>query len=237
MKVTRLSLLGGLGICCCCLITACERQQAQVPLKPDQSFNAPLYRLANQANDPTLSSIQDSGLYQYYSEKAEHPSEADHGEHESFFVGTTGNDVVSATGKNSHVHVIGIPVRLSETTKAKNPDIEFISDGFGQTDTLIAAAGSENEFLLGTVQFSPGAPKAKPLYVGKGNRDFALIRGFKQGRDALILAGTPGDYTLIPSDQGVEVQTKSGDRIAIVQGVTALKPGMIVKENGIFILR
>ncbi|MBE9123843.1 hypothetical protein IQ269_24350 [Tychonema sp. LEGE 07199] len=127
------------------------------------------------------------------------------------FVGTSGNDVVTAFGKGKTT-IIGVDF-----------DGSYSSDGSNEFDTLIGSEGADT-FILAydNNSGSPGSGfsnTTQELYTGPGE---ARIRGFNSSQgDALQLSGTLSDYQ-ISSAGGDLVISKAGDRIAILEGGAGL---------------
>ncbi|RFP60641.1 MAG: hypothetical protein BJG00_006260 [Limnothrix sp. CACIAM 69d] len=150
-----------------------------------------------------------------------------------FFMGTGGNDTISGFGH--HPHISGVAFEIVADKGGELP-IRPKTLGQGEVDRLVGQPGSEDEFILGSL-ITTANPKSAPFYVGKGDADYAQIDNFKPGEDTILLAGKPEDYSLQPQDKTLRISTKSGDLVAIVQGVDRLTVGDVVADYGIFILK
>ncbi|MBE9228303.1 hypothetical protein IQ264_23040 [Phormidium sp. LEGE 05292] len=131
------------------------------------------------------------------------------------FSGTSGNDIVNSFGANG-TNLTGVDyVALSA-----NPVDYTLGSTTFQVDTLIGSPVSDR-YLLGFGR-SPSNPNPRPLYVGGGNADYALIRNFTKGSDLIQLAGSLTDYNQVVSGNNLNISTKNGnDLVAIVEGVTS----------------
>ncbi|OCQ96232.1 hypothetical protein [Limnothrix sp. PR1529] len=150
-----------------------------------------------------------------------------------FFMGTGSNDTISGFGH--HPHISGVAFEIVADKGGELP-IRPKTLGQGEVDRLVGQPGSEDEFIVGSL-ITPANPKSAPFYVGKGDADYAQIDNFKPGEDTILLAGKPEDYNLQPQDKTLRISTKSGDLVAIVQGVDRLTVGDVVADYGIFILK
>ncbi len=138
--------------------------------------------------------------------------------------GTNGDDRVQGSGQKSSV--IGVKV---DTAKVGNRLInaETSSLGVGEIDTLLGSPG-RNVFYLG----DNAAENPSDLYLGNGDKDYALIRYFDPtSEDAVYLAGKPQDYTFETIDKSVHI-SKNDDLIGIVEGVTKLIPDGLFTDSG-----
>lgn len=131
----------------------------------------------------------------------------------ALFSGTPGNDVVTSFGE-SLTALTGVEY----TVLARTPfDYALGNTGVGEIDILIGGA-VENDFLLGLSR-SPSNPNPIQLYVGGGNADYALIRGFERGFDAIQLVGSIDDYFQQADGGNLSIFTNTGDLVAVVEGV------------------
>jgi Ca2+-binding RTX toxin-like protein len=194
-------------------------------------FDEDLYLLSTpDAAKAVADGVFRSGL-EYYVEVGQYATNSEGEPGEGFFTGTNGNDFVIGFGANAGLSGVGITA-----TDASAGSYTYDSLGVGEVDTLIGGS-AENGFLLGTIT-NPGTPETKPFYVGKGDADYALIKNFKGGevgKDQLILAGNPDDYTYETVDGNVEVSYQ-GDLISIVEGVDSLQVSGVFSDFGIFTL-
>jgi hypothetical protein len=135
---------------------------------------------------------------------------------DTFFQGTTGNDTMQGIGDES----ILIGVTYDAAIYSGGADIKATSFGTGQVDTFIGSAG-ENIILLGSATRLNA--EAKTFYLGNGDADYGLIKGFDITKDVIQLAGNPTDFTFENKDGNSRI-SKGGDLVAIVEGVTNLVP-------------
>lgn len=149
----------------------------------------------------------------------------------SLFSGTRGNDVVTSFG-DSLTALTGVEYRILARTPF---DYALGSTGVGEIDILIGGA-QENDFLLGLSR-SPSNPNPIQLYVGGGNADYAIIRGFQSGFDAIQLLGSINNYTQQASGGNLNIFTNTGDLVAVVEGVnTPLAQVTATAPGGAFLL-
>ena len=87
--------------------------------------------------------------------------------------GGTGNDRL--VGGNGRDTLIGV-----------SPLLDGMS-GMGEIDTLVGQAGGDT-YLLGN--------ESSRFYVGMGNSDYAIVRGFNSRQDTIVLQGSAADYSL-----------------------------------------
>jgi Ca2+-binding RTX toxin-like protein len=140
------------------------------------------------------------------------------------FEGTSGNDLVQASGQKSSV--IGVKVESAEVG-SRLINAKTGSLGVGEFDTLLGSPG-RNVFYLGDNN------KDNPVdfYLGKGDKDYGLIRNFDPtSEDAVYLAGKPEDYTFKTINGSVNI-SKGGDLIGVVEGVPKLIADGLFTEKG-----
>ena len=149
----------------------------------------------------------------------------------SLFSGTRGNDVVTSFGE-SPTSLTGVEY----TVLARDPfDYALGSTGVGEIDILIGGA-QQNDFLLGLSR-SPSNPNPIQLYVGGGNADYAIVRGFQRNFDAIQLLGSINNYTQQVSGGNLNISTNTGDLVAVVEGVsTPLAALTATAPGGAFLL-
>jgi hypothetical protein len=141
-----------------------------------------------------------------------------------YFTGTTENDTITGFGTNTWITGIdAVNPTLDEDGRVKLNSREF---GTGEVDTLISGAGSDI-FYLGN--YDSGV--FQNSYVGDGSADYALIKNFEPGKDAIQLAGySTALYRLGEVNGNFHISTLSGDLMAIVEGVTSLS---VIPDTGI----
>lgn len=148
--------------------------------------------------------------------------------------GTTGNDTITSLAKSGHANYI-TGVDITEYTPRANGDLNFTTSNFGsgEVDTLVGGDG-DDLFQLGTSWQPFGIPQS--FYVGSGSDDYALIKNFEPGKDAISLGGYSSITYRFEEDNGnLNISTVNGDLIAKVEGVSSLSqlPG---SSNGTFLL-
>ncbi|MFB2938993.1 hypothetical protein ACE1B6_27385 [Aerosakkonemataceae cyanobacterium BLCC-F154] len=149
-----------------------------------------------------------------------------------FFTGTPGNDVVTSFGETA-VEITGVEyITLSAAT---NPfDYVLGSNGFGEIDTLVGGAQA-NIFLL-ALRGNQTNPNPVPLYVGGGNSDYALIKGFERGLDTIQLIGSIDNYIQQTNGVNLGIFTNTGDIVGIVEGVNTPLTTVSTSADGFFSL-
>ena len=118
-----------------------------------------------------------------------------------FLTGGTGNDRL--VGGNGRDTLIGV-----------SPLLDGMS-GTGEIDTLVGQAGGDT-YVLGN--------ENSRFYVGMGDSDYAIVRGFNSRQDAIVLQGSAADYSLgrttgnLPRGTGIFSLNDGNDLIGVVQG-------------------
>ncbi|MCT7994043.1 hypothetical protein [Laspinema olomoucense] len=135
------------------------------------------------------------------------------------FLGTRGSDTINAFGQATGI----IGVGLSNISPLGIGGVDGIptSLGVGEIDTLIGGSGGD-VFNLG-IGITPLQPTQQKLYVGQGNRDYALIKSFQLEKDLIVLAGEPREYRFDTANGNFLISTAGGDLVGIVEGVTNLQ--------------
>lgn len=137
--------------------------------------------------------------------------------------GTSGNDTLtglSSAGKIDYINGVDV----GEYTSRTNGDLNFSSKNFGsgEVDTLIGGPGND-VFVLGASSQQFGFNIPQGFYVGGGDNDYAVIKNFEPGKDAIQLAGySPITYSFVPDNGNLKISTITGDLIATVEGVSSL---------------
>lgn len=152
--------------------------------------------------------------------------------------GTVGNDTLTGFGGAGKINYI-TGVDISDYQAQANGNLKFTSQNFGsgEVDTLIG--GPENDlFTLGTA-VQPlgtfGIPQS--FYVGKGSDDYAVIKNFEVGKDAISLGGYSSvTYKFDVVDNNLNISTASGDLVAKVEGVTSLSQLPGNNSGGTFLM-
>ncbi|MDX2243012.1 MAG: hypothetical protein NW224_20220 [Leptolyngbyaceae cyanobacterium bins.302] len=198
------------------------------------SFDEALYLFANS----DVKELINRGKYQsgldHYEQVGQTAKKPDGERYESFFTGTNGNDTVQGFGKGEHAHFAGVKIEIVDQKGDPFP-LRPVSLGKGEMDVLMGTTEGGNEFLIGSFITSVN-PKPEPFYVGQGDADYARIQNFTPTKDSIIVAGEPAQYNIEPVDGNVRIST-NGDLVAIVEGVTQLKVGEVVKDYGVFTLK
>ena len=120
--------------------------------------------------------------------------------------GLGGNDTLK--GRAGHDHLVGGAGNDKLHGNDGNDTLDgtdSVNDGVGEWDVLAGGKGKD-VFVLGD--------KDGAYYLGKGNKDFALIKDFELGQDKLVLNGSVGDYEF----KGNEIY-QDGDLVANLVGV------------------
>ncbi len=152
--------------------------------------------------------------------------------------GTTENDTLTALAKAGKIdYITGVDV--SDYQAQANGNLKFTSKNFGtgEVDTLIGGPGND-VFTVGTAvqPFGTfGIPQS--FYVGNGDNDYALIKNFEPGKDAISLAGYSSvTYRFNVVDNNLNISTATGDLVAKVEGVTSLSQLPGNNSNGTFLM-
>jgi hypothetical protein len=175
-----------------------------LPPDPATYFNESVYLTLHPKVQELIDKGEYESAYDYYLEVGE-----DKG-HRAFLTGTSeGNDDITAIGDKSTL--IGV-----EVTGYDKETKQFITagDGSGETDTLTGNEG-KNRFFLGEA--------GESFYLGNGDADYATIKDFDPIKDRIILGGAAGDYTYETVDGNFQI-AQDGDLVAIVEGISDLKP-------------
>jgi hypothetical protein len=147
---------------------------------------------------------------------------------EAFFMGSSGSDVVSGFGDD--VDLYGI----SYQTTIKNDKIAVFTPnslGVGELDILFGRneGAVEDGFFLSALTGEHertgqnGAGSSAKLYVGQGDKDYALIYHFNSDNDYVSLSGKVSDYKFESQQGNFHIQTKEGDLVGIVKNTPELK--------------
>ncbi|MFB2878558.1 hypothetical protein [Floridanema aerugineum] len=208
-------------------------RRGQVEGRVPGSFNERDYLLFNPdvaraigVADPTTGVVEFGSGYEHYIRFGQFENRL------AFFSGTAGNDVVTSFGA-SPTELTGISyTTLSGST---NPfDYVLGSTGLGEIDTLIGSSSRDNYLL--TLRGNRQNPSPVQLYVGGGNADYALIRGFQRGVDTIQLIGSINNYTQQVSGSNLNISTSAGDLLAIVEGVNTPLTTASTSADGFFLL-
>ncbi|MEL7037903.1 MAG: hypothetical protein AAFO04_20140 [Cyanobacteria bacterium J06592_8] len=126
------------------------------------------------------------------------------------FVGTSGNDVVTAFGAGPH-DITGVE-RIGTGTYTSNGSDEF--------DVLIGSSGAEDTFILGRVEQTRFLAFPRTFYLGEGE---ARIQNFSQadGDNIRLVLSSQETYDLSPSGADL-VLSVGGDTVAILEGGAGL---------------
>jgi hypothetical protein len=181
-------------------------------IKP--SFFEPAYLALNTNSDVAglIASGQYSSAYDHYLRAGQFEARRE----DTFFQGTTSNDMLQGIGDES----ILLGVTYDAAVYSGGADVKATSFGVGEVDTFIGSAG-ENIIVLGSATRLNA--EAKTFYIGNGDADYGLIKGFDVNKDVIQLAGNPTDFTFEDKDGNSRI-SKDGDLVAIVEGVTNLVP-------------
>ena len=123
------------------------------------------------------------------------------GRGQDFLTGGTGNDrLVGGNGR--------------DTLTGVSPLLDGMG-GVGEIDTLVGQAGGDT-YVLGN--------ENSRFYVGMGDSDYAIVRGFNSRQDVIVLQGGAADYSLgrttgnLPRGTGIFSLNDGNDLIGVVQG-------------------
>lgn len=189
-------------------------------------FNEAAYLAINpEVRTAVESGVLSSGLAHYQIFGQFEPNRA------GVFLGTPRSDTINAFGQATAI----IGVGLSNITPLGIGGLDGIptSLGVGEIDTLIGGSGG-NIFSLG-FGITPLQPTQQKLYVGQGNRDYALIKNFQLEQDLIVLAGEPREYRFDGANGNFLISTAGGDLVGIVEGISNLQIRNIFND-GTFVL-
>jgi hypothetical protein len=147
-----------------------------------------------------------------------------------FFNGSSGNDVLQGFGFDKDL----FGVAYTSVTGSVPDEIILVPEtlGVGEIDTMIGSPGIDGFYAAAftRVDFTNFAGDAEALYIGEGDGDYVLIKGFDPAKDYFALAGSPADYIYKVESNDFKVYTKEGDLVGIVEDTTDL----ILKTENIF---
>ena len=143
------------------------------------------------------------------------------------FTGTTGNDTITGFGARTDIAGIGfgnpVPSSIPGTIPGTVSNYVDRNLGSGEVDTLIGGPGRDVFYLGNSSNFASTGSFFNSYYVGNGNADYAIIRNFSRGNDAIVLGGSSlSSYNFQPVNGNLNISTSAGDLIGIVEGVTSL---------------
>ncbi|MEO1445116.1 MAG: hypothetical protein AAFV46_02570, partial [Cyanobacteria bacterium J06635_11] len=124
--------------------------------------------------------------------------------------GGRGQDIL--TGGAGNDRLVGGNGR--DTLTGVSPLLDGMS-GLGEIDTLVGQANGDT-YVLGN--------EASRFYVGMGDSDYAIVRGFNSRQDVIVLQGSAADYALerttgnLPRGTGIFSTNDGNDLVGIVQG-------------------
>lgn len=140
------------------------------------------------------------------------------------FTGTKGNDSLTSFGGADKISYI-TGVDIAEYQAQANGNLKFSSANFGagEVDTLTGGAGKDL-FMVGTaVQPFGTFSIPQSFYIGNGSDDYAVIKNFEVGKDAISLGGYSSvTYRFEVVDNNLNISSATGDLVAKVEGVTSL---------------
>lgn len=188
----------------------------------EPSFFEPWYLELQEDVPGLIASGQYTSAYDHYFRAGQFELRED-----TVFDGTAGNSTVYGTGYESGV----VGVEISDAVYTR--DVTPVTTGTGEVDILVGSPG-ENTFILGNGTIINDAPQS--FYVGQGDADYALIKGFSTfsftgapedpeaegSADRLLLGGRFYDYIFNRVGQDLEISTRSGDLVAIVENAPAI---------------
>ncbi len=129
-----------------------------------------------------------------------------------FFLGSNGNDEITGFGEGTKI-ITGV----SFDTLLNGS----LTTGVSEVDTLTGTEGRDI-FLLGHPSLPELNPNPQQFYVGGGDADHALIKGFESFKDSIVLEGKLENYKIEKVNENIEIST-DGDLVGIVEGVTSLE--------------
>jgi hypothetical protein len=199
---------------------------------PVEQFNAEVYGAFN----PDIFEFIGEGkpykdVLDYYIQEGQFRE--DGGGH-GFFSGSSGNDVLQGFGFDKDL----FGVAYTSVTGSVPDEIILVPEtlGVGEIDTMIGSPGIDGFYAAAftKVDFANFSGEAEALYVGEGDGDYVLIKGFDPAKDYFALAGAPADYIYKVESNDFKVYTSEGDLVAIVEDTTDLKVENIFDTFNLF---
>jgi hypothetical protein len=170
---------------------------------------------------------------------------------EGFFTGNAGNNIITGFGDDIDMYGVNITATFTPGSGANGP-VVFTPDSFGvgEKDILVGRNSSlyEDGFFLSVLNGSysrTGAStgmlfgNSQPLYVGRGNQDFARVVNFNEEYDYVSLSGPAKDYVYryradsqAPDGYSLRISTKvKNDLVGIVEGINDVQPRNFLADN------
>lgn len=163
-----------------------------------------------------------------------------------YFTASNASDVVSSFGAKTQIYGVSVTNVVGDIGSTTY-DIRTSSKGDSEIDTLVGGLG-QDQFVVGVGRITSSTVQNnfQSYYLNSkdvGTDDYALIRNFEQGKDTIILGGTPNQYTLVPNGFGGDylIYTastsnlgKQNDLVAVVEGnpnLALLNPADAIKSG------
>ncbi|MEM6400525.1 MAG: hypothetical protein AAF757_09845 [Cyanobacteria bacterium P01_D01_bin.116] len=205
---------------------------------PETFFNEEVYLLVypDVKNDIEAGSIS-SGLEDYKQYGLEE-------KRVGFFLGSNGNDEITGIGEGTKI-IAGVSL---DTLLNGSP-----TTGVSEVDTLTGTEG-QDIFLLGHPSLPGLTSISQQFYVGGGDADYALVKGFEKFdisnlnlfdlltnpnnvsgllKDSILLEKSLDNYKIEEVKGNMEISTADEDLVGIVEGVTSLMGFDIKVKDGV----
>ncbi|ERT08943.1 putative hemolysin-type calcium-binding region protein [Lyngbya aestuarii BL J] len=179
--------------------------------------------------NPDVDALVEAGEYRSGLDHYEQVGQFD-GERSAKFIGTPGNDIVTAFGMGSH-QIFGVDAVQSLYEFATPTGVSYTSDGSGEFDTLIGSSGTDT-FVFGDIllTYNEGL-QLQQFYREEGE---ALIQDFNQehGDQIKFLTIFDETYSIFPSGDDL-VLAIEGDTIGVLDGGAdiTLEPVNVQEDN------
>lgn len=151
---------------------------------------------------------------------------------EGFFTGTPGNDIVTGFGADTDLFGIG----YKDITTLQDGTVTLIptSLGVGEIDVLLGGENFNGNYLLAykSFNFDTLIAETVPLYVGQGDKDFALVQNLDPSNGYITFATQDfSEYDFKVDGQGFKIYYND-DLIGIAENVYDLQVGLYDKGLG-----
>ena len=191
----------------------------------ERNFFEDNYLLEN----PDVDALVEAGNYRSGLDHYEQVGQFD-ADRSAAFIGTPGNDIVTAFGIGSH-QIFGVDAVQSLYEFATPTGVSYTSDGSGEFDTLIGSSGTDT-FVFGDIllTYNEGL-QLQQFYRGEGE---ALIQDFNQehGDQIKFLTIFDETYSVFASGDDL-VLAIEGDTIGVLDGGAdlTLEPVNVQEDN------
>jgi hypothetical protein len=147
---------------------------------------------------------------------------------EGFFTGTPGNDIISGFGADKDLYGIG----YKDITLAADGTVTLTptSLGVGEVDILVGTENFDGNYLVAynSFNFETLTADTEQLYVGNGDKDYALIKNLDPSDGYITISSTDlSEFDYRVDGQGFKIYYKD-DLVGIAEGIYDLQIGFFV---------